>query len=85
MLSFAAESFVFQFAIQKYKIKIYITKILLIVLYGCENWSLTFREECRLMVFENMLLRRIFESKRDEVTREWRRLHKEELNDLCSS
>jgi len=52
------------------------------VLYGCESWSLTSREERRLKVFENRVLRRIFGSKRDEVTGEWRKLHNEELNDM---
>jgi hypothetical protein len=52
------------------------------VLYGCETWSLTLREEHRLRVFENRVLRGIFGSKRDGVTGEWRRLHNEELNDL---
>jgi hypothetical protein len=66
-------------------IKIYRPIILPIVLYGCETWSLTFREEHRLRVFENRVLRRIFGLKRDEVTGEWRRLHNEELNDLYSS
>jgi len=66
------------------KIKIYRTIILPVVLYGCETWSLTFREECRLRVFENWVLR-IFGPKRDEVTGEWRKLHNEELNDLYSS
>ena len=70
MLSFGAESFVFQVAIQNWKIKIYITKILPIVLYGCETWSLTLREERKLRVFENMVLRRIFGSRRDDVTGE---------------
>ena len=55
------------------------------VSYGCETWSLTLREEIRLRVFENRVLRRIFVPKRDEVTREWRKLHNEELNDLYSS
>ena len=70
MLLFSAESFIFQFAIQNLKMKIYIcrTIILRVVLYGCENWSLTLREERRLRVFENMVLRRVFGSKRDEVT-----------------
>jgi hypothetical protein len=67
------------------KIKIYRTKILPVVLYGCETWSLTLREEHRLRVFENWLLRRIFGPKRDEVTGEWRILHNKELNDLYSS
>jgi len=53
------------------KIKIYRTIILLVVLYGCENWSLTLREESRLRVFENRVLRRVFGPKRDEVTGEW--------------
>jgi len=56
-----------------------------VVLYGCETWSLTLREERKLRVFENMVLRRIFGPRRDEVTREWRRLHNDELNDLYSS
>jgi len=67
------------------KIKIYRTIILPVFLYGCENWSLTLREERKLMVFKNMVLRRIFGPTRDEVTGEWRRLHDEELNDLYSS
>jgi hypothetical protein len=66
-------------------IKIYRTIILPVVLYGCETWSLTLKEEYRLRVFENRVLRRIFGPKRDEVTGEWRRLHNEELNDLYSS
>ena len=60
-------------------------EVLPVVLYGCESWSLTLREECRLRAFENRVLRRIFGSKRDEVTGEWRKLHNEELNDLYSS
>jgi hypothetical protein len=59
--------------------------ILPVVLYGCETWSLTLREEHRLRVFENRVLRRIFGLKRDEVTGEWRKLHNEELRDLYSS
>jgi len=51
----------------------------------CETWSLTLREECRLRVFEDMVLRKIFGSKRDDVTGEWRKLHNEELNDLYCS
>jgi len=67
------------------KIKIYRTIILSIVLYGCETWSLTLREERRLTVFENRVLRNISESMRDEVTKKWRRLNNEELYALHSS
>jgi hypothetical protein len=56
-----------------------------VVLYGCDSWSLTLKEEYRLRVFENRVLRRRFGSMRDEVTREWRKLHNEELRDLYSS
>ena len=59
--------------------------ILPVVLYGCEAWSLTLQEERKLRVSENMVLRRIFGPRRDEVMEEWRRLHNEELNDLYSS
>ena len=54
------------------------------MLYGCEAWSLTLREESRLRVFENRILRRIFGSKRDENGK-WRRLHNEELHSLYRS
>ena len=57
------------------KIKIYRNLILPVVLYGCETWLLILREECRLRVFENRVLRRIFGPKRDEVTGEWKKLH----------
>ena len=67
------------------KINIYRTIILPVDLYGCETWSLTRREERNLRVFENMVLRRIFGPRRDEVTGEWRRMHNVELNDLYSS
>jgi len=56
-----------------------------VVLYGCETWSLSLREEHRLRVFENRVLRRIFGPKMDEVTRDWRKLHNEKLHDLYSS
>jgi hypothetical protein len=67
------------------KLKIYRTIILPVVSYGCETWSLTLRVECRFRVFENSVLRKVYGPKRDEVTREWRKLHNEELNDLYSS
>jgi len=67
------------------KIKIYRTIIMPVVLYGFETWSLTLREERRLRVFENRVLRRIFGPKRDEGIGEWRKLHNEELNDQFSS
>ena len=66
------------------KIKIYKIIILPFVLYGCETWSLTLREESRLRVVENRILRRIFGPKRDE-NGEWRRLHNEELHSLYRS
>ena len=66
------------------KIKIYKTIILPVVLYGCETWSLTLREDSRLRVFENRVLRRIFGHKRDE-NGERRRLHNEELHSLYRS
>jgi hypothetical protein len=65
--------------------RIYKTIILPVILYGCETWSLTLREEHRLKVFENKVLRRIFGPKRDEVTGGWRKLHNEQLCDLYSS
>jgi hypothetical protein len=67
------------------KIKIYKTVILPVVLYECETLSLTLREEHRLRVFENRVLRRIFGPKRDEVTGGWRELHNEKLHGLYSS
>jgi hypothetical protein len=63
----------------------YKTIILPLVLYGCETWSLTLREEHRLRVFENRMLRRIFGPKRDQATGEWRKFYNEELRDLYSS
>jgi len=59
--------------------------VIVLVLCGCETWLLTLTEERRLRVFENRVLRRIFVSKRDELTGEWRKMHNDELNDLCSS
>jgi len=64
--------------------KIYRTIILPVVLYRYETWSLTLREERKLRVYENKVLRRIFGPRRDEVTGDWRRLRNEELNDLYS-
>jgi hypothetical protein len=65
--------------------RIYKTINLPVILYGCETWSLILREEHRLKVLENKVLRRVFIPKRDEVTGEWRKLHNEELRDLYSS
>jgi hypothetical protein len=64
------------------KTKIYRTIILPLVLYGCETWSLTLREERRLRVFENRVPKRLFGPKRTEVTGEWRKLQNEGHNDL---
>jgi hypothetical protein len=61
--------------------KVNINKTMSVVMYGFETWSLTLREECRLRVFENRILRRIFGPKRDK-NREWKRLLNEELEDL---
>jgi len=68
LLSFSVES-------KNLKIKIYRSIILPVVLYGCETCSLTLRGEHRLREFENRVFRRIFGPKRDEVTKEWRKLH----------
>jgi len=67
------------------KIKLFRTIIFPVILYACEAWSLTLREVRKQRVFENMVLRRIFGRRSEEVKREWRRFHKEELNDLYSS
>ncbi|KAJ4439263.1 hypothetical protein ANN_07383 [Periplaneta americana] len=67
------------------KVRIYKTVVLPVVLYGCETWTLTLREEHRLRVFENKVLRKIFGAKRDKVTGEWRKLHNTELHALYSS
>jgi hypothetical protein len=67
------------------KVRIYKTLILQVVLYGCETWSLTVREEHKVRVFENRVLRRIFGPKMDGVTGVWRKLHNEELHNLYSS
>jgi hypothetical protein len=67
---------------RKLKVKIYRTIILPVVLYGCETWSLILREDHRLRVFENRVLRGIFRPTRDEVTGEWRKLHSGELHNL---
>jgi len=77
LLSFGAECFVFQSDAQdkkKQKITINRNIIFLVVLYGCGTWSLTLREERRLEVFENRVMRRIFGPKRDEVRGEWRKI-----------
>jgi hypothetical protein len=67
------------------RVKIYSTLILTVVWYGCETWSLTLREEHRLRMFENRVLRRIFGPKRDEVTGDWSKLPSEELHILYVS
>jgi len=73
-----------EFDIKNINIKIHRSIILSVVLYGCETWSLTLREEHRLRVSENRVLK-IFEPKRDKVTGEWRKLQNEELSDLYCS
>jgi hypothetical protein len=73
-----------RFLSKNLKIEIYRIIILPVVLYGCETWSLTLREERRLRVFQNRVLRRVFGPKRDKVTGKERKLHNDELNDLYS-
>jgi hypothetical protein len=70
--------------VENVKVRIYKTIILHMVLYGCETWSLTLREEHKLKVFENRVLRRTFGPKMDGVMGGWRKLHNEELHDLYS-
>jgi hypothetical protein len=84
LLSFSPKYFVFPSNIKKLNIKIYKTVILPVVLAGCETWSVTLREEQRLRVFENRVLRRIFGPKREEDG-SWRKLHNDELHGLYSS
>jgi len=67
------------------KIKIYKSIILPVVLYGCEAWSVTLREEHQLSLFETRVLRKIFGPKREEVLEGCRRLHNEDLHNLCAS
>jgi hypothetical protein len=85
LLQFGAEFFVFQFAMQKHKDKTQRTVILLLVLYGCEAWSLTLRVEHRLMVYKDRVLREVFGPNGDKVTGELRRLHSKELYALYFS
>jgi hypothetical protein len=83
MLSFGPKYFIFPCYIKNLKIKIYRTVNFPVVLYGYQAWSLTLREEHRLRVFENRVLRRIFGPKRDEDWL-WRKLHKDKLHSLYS-
>jgi len=76
---------VFQFVIQSIKIKIYRTIIFLVVPNGCEAPCFTLREERRLRMSGNRVMRKLFEPKREEVTGQWKSLHHEELHALCSS
>jgi hypothetical protein len=84
LLLFSPKSFVFPSHIKKLKIKIYKTVIFPVVLYGCETWSLTLREEHRLRVFEKRVLGKMFGPKREEDG-SWRKLHNDELHNLYSS
>jgi hypothetical protein len=78
------ESFVFLFAISTRSLK-YTEKILDFVLYGCETWYLLLRNDQRLQVFGIRVLTVLFGSKREEVTGDWRKLHKGEFRDLYCS
>ena len=82
MLSFGAEWLSSSLLSKNINIETYRYIILPVVLYGSETWSFTLREERSVKLYETRVLRRIFGSKRDKVTREWRKLHNEELNDL---
>jgi hypothetical protein len=84
LLSFSPKSFVFPFRIKKLKIKIYKTVILPVVLYGCETWYLTLKEEHGLRDFVNRVLRWIYGPKREEDG-SWRKVHNDELHSLYSS
>jgi hypothetical protein len=85
MLPFGGELLSSRLLSKNVKVRIYKTTILPVVLYGCETWSLTLREEHKLRVFENRVLRRIFGPKRDGLAGGWRKLHNEELHNLYSS
>jgi hypothetical protein len=85
MLPFGREPFVLSPAVKNVKVRIYKTIILPVVPYGCETWSLRLKEECKLSVFENRVLRRIFGPKRNGVTGGWRKLYNEGLHNLYSS
>jgi hypothetical protein len=85
LLPFCSETFVFPPAVWEHKVKIYKAIILPVILYGYEIWSLTLREEHRLRVFENRLLRKITGPKRDEIKGEWKKLHNGQLHNLYST
>jgi hypothetical protein len=85
LLPFDPEPSVFTVAVENLRIRKYKTIILPVLLYGCETWSLTLREERRVRVFGKRVLRRILGPKRDEAPGEWRKLHNEELHDLYPS
>jgi hypothetical protein len=76
------QSFVIPSAVENVKINIHKTTILPVILYGCENWTVTLRAEHRPRVFEHRVPRGIFGPKRDEVTGGWKQLHNEELHNL---
>jgi hypothetical protein len=85
LLQFNPRTFSLLVSVKNIKIKIYKTVILPVGLYECETWSLTLREENRLRVFENRVLRRIYGRLREEMSGGWRKLHNEEHQNLYSS
>jgi hypothetical protein len=85
LLPFGSQSSVLPLLSGDVKVKTYKTIILPVVLYGCETWFVTLREEHRLRVFENRVLRGMFGPKRDEVMEEWRKMHNGELHNLWTS
>jgi hypothetical protein len=85
LLPFGPESLPSRLLSRDLKVKIYRTIILPVIWYGCENCSVTLKEEHRLRVFENRVLRKIFGPKRNEVMGDWRNLHNGKLHNLYSS
>ena len=85
MLLYSSKALASRLLPKRLKVKIYKTIILPVVLYDCETWSLALREENKLRVFENKVLKRICSPKRDEVIGEWRKLHNIELHSLYES
>ena len=85
MLLFNCENFIVPLLSKKLKVNMYKTIVLPVALYACDTWSFTLREEHRLRMYANKVLRKFFGAKRDEITGEWRKLHNAELHALYCS